>query len=482
MDIDNFSSQELLDKREDDFYDRKSENVNLKDIAKIMTAFANSSGGMVAIGITNNQFTGINKLKNEKINDFLQIGIDQCKPVLKYESKFVNIINTSGQDDEILLLSVGPSVSTLYTLQNDEAFIRVGDETKKLTYQMRKDLEYEKDIRRFESEGVPECLLEDLNKELLENYKTLHDFHNHNIWKLLYSKGLAKRNEKKEYEITVAGVLCLAENPTIFFPNARVRFIRYEGIKELTGSEMNVIKNERVEEPLPILIEKVTTLIQSQLRDFSFLDANKGQFVTVPEYPKEAWIEGLVNAVTHRSYNITGDDIRIIMFDDRLEFHSPGKFPSIVTPENIKEIHYSRNPQVARNLNDWGYVREFGEGVNRMFKQMKEFYLEDPVFEEKENSILLTLKNNIVMRSVRRKEEIKYNLQIDWDELTHYERRILELAYQKEKIKTADVASLLDIALPTARKYLEKLEDKGGLTKISNSQTDPHQHYIFKNS
>ena len=71
------------------------------------------------------------------------------------------------------------------------------------------------------------------------------------------------------------------------------------------------------------------------------------------------------------------------MFDDRLEFHSPGKFPSIVTPENIKEIHYSRNPQIAKNLNDWGYVREFGEGVNRMFKEMANFYLEEPQFEQK---------------------------------------------------------------------------------------------------
>lgn len=480
MDLDNFTIDSILNARENDFYDRKSEMIKPRDIAKILVAFANSSGGMVSIGITNNEITGLKNLKDEKINDFLQIGFDHCSPVLKIKHKFVDVINKYNQDDQILLLSVDPSIDKVYTTKNDEAFIRVGDETKKLSFEMRKDLEYEKDIRRYESELVNDCLLEDLDQNLLNNYKSLHNFEGENVWKLLYSKGLAKRDENKNYTLTVAGILCLAETPTIFLPNARVRFIRYDGIKEQTGSEMNVIKNESVEAPLPILIDTVSSIIEGQLRDFNFLDAERGQFVKVSEYPKEAWLEGLVNAVTHRSYSISGDDIRIIMFDDRLEFHSPGKFPSIVTPENIKEIHYSRNPQIAKNLNDWGYVREFGEGVNRMFKEMANFYLEEPRFEQKENSILLTLKNNIVMRSMRRQEGIKFNSDVNWNELNRYEQKIMELAYQTEKIKTADVAKQLNIANPTARKYLETLEQKGGLIKIANSPTDPHQHYIFK--
>ena len=135
---------------------------------------------------------------------------------------------------------------------------------------MRKDLEYEKDIRRYESELVNDCLLEDLDQNLLNNYKSLHNFEGENVWKLLYSKGLAKRDENKNYTLTVAGILCLAETPTIFLPNARVRFIRYDGIKEQTGSEMNVIKNESVEAPLPILIDTVSSIIEGQLRDFNF--------------------------------------------------------------------------------------------------------------------------------------------------------------------------------------------------------------------
>ncbi|PTL09643.1 winged helix-turn-helix transcriptional regulator [Staphylococcus gallinarum] len=84
------------------------------------------------------------------------------------------------------------------------------------------------------------------------------------------------------------------------------------------------------------------------------------------------------------------------------------------------------------------------------------------------------------MRSMRRQEGIKFNSDVNWNELNRYEQKIMELAYQTEKIKTADVAKQLNIANPTARKYLETLEQKGGLIKIANSPTDPHQHYIFK--
>ncbi|WP_338141224.1 helix-turn-helix domain-containing protein, partial [Staphylococcus gallinarum] len=52
MDLDNFTIDSILNARENDFYDRKSEMIKPRDIAKILVAFANSSGGMVSIGIT----------------------------------------------------------------------------------------------------------------------------------------------------------------------------------------------------------------------------------------------------------------------------------------------------------------------------------------------------------------------------------------------------------------------------------------------
>lgn len=48
------------------------------------------------------------------------------------------------------------------------------------------------------------------------------------------------------------------------------------------------------------LIDETRTFISSQLREFTALDPSSGKFKTVPEYPEFSWLEGIVNAVTHR--------------------------------------------------------------------------------------------------------------------------------------------------------------------------------------
>ncbi|WP_341457385.1 ATP-binding protein [Anaerobacterium chartisolvens] len=56
----------------------------------------------------------------------------------------------------------------------------------------------------------------------------------------------------------------------------------------------------------------------------------------------------MVNTLVHRNYSIGGSKIRIFMFDDRVEFHSPGRLPNTVTIEKMKiGISYARNPLIA---------------------------------------------------------------------------------------------------------------------------------------
>ena len=100
------------------------------------------------------------------------------------------------------------------------------------------------------------------------------------------------------------------------------------------------------------------------------------------KYPEFAWLEGLVNAVTHRDYSISGEYIRVTMFDDRIEFLSPGRLPSIVTVENIQTTRFSRNPLIARVLSDFGWVRELNEGVKRIYTDMKLYFLDPPIFSD----------------------------------------------------------------------------------------------------
>ncbi|MFD1064453.1 hypothetical protein [Oceanobacillus locisalsi] len=48
-----------------------------------------------------------------------------------------------------------------------------------------------------------------------------------------------------------------------------------------------------------------------------------------------------------------------------------------------------------------GWVRELGEGVKRIYEEMEKYFLDHPIYEEQQQSVRLTLKNNIVMRRIR---------------------------------------------------------------------------------
>lgn len=106
--------------------------------------------------------------------------------------------------------------------------------------------------------------------------------------------------------------------------------------------------------------------VRSQIKEHTYLGAD-AKLITEPEYPESVWKELIVNAITHRDYSIKGTDIQIKMFDDHLTVESPGTLPGIVRLNNMREIHFSRNPKIAEFLHEYEYVREFGEGVDRMY-------------------------------------------------------------------------------------------------------------------
>ena len=61
------------------------------------------------------------------------------------------------------------------------------------------------------------------------------------------------------------------------------------------------------------------------------------------------------------------------LFDDRLEILSPGKLSGFITLENMKTERYSRNPQIARVLTEFGIVRKLNEGVKKYIVKCKDF-------------------------------------------------------------------------------------------------------------
>ncbi len=118
------------------------------------------------------------------------------------------------------------------------------------------------------------------------------------------------------------------------------------------------------------LTAEARTVIKDYLPTRQALGAD-GRFGPVGIVPEDGWMEGVVNAVVHRSYSTTGDHIRVTIFDDRIEFESPGRFPGVVgLSEPPALTRFARNPRIARVCADLRFGQELGEGIRRMFARL----------------------------------------------------------------------------------------------------------------
>lgn len=105
------------------------------------------------------------------------------------------------------------------------------------------------------------------------------------------------------YDISGGAILLFGKHPQHYFPRARVRFIKYQGIVEKTGTRMNVIKDITFEGIILEMLQKSLDFVETQIKKFTKL-GNDGKFHTKSEYPEFVWKEIIVNAVCHRDYSI----------------------------------------------------------------------------------------------------------------------------------------------------------------------------------
>lgn len=468
----------MITKDENKHFDRKSAKIKPSDIADLISAFANAEGGTIVIGISDKTkiIEGINGFGADKINNFINAPKDCCKPMPMYKEEFLDVINYKGEPDRLLLLHIQASVDQIIQTSNDSTYLRIGDKTRELKGDDLRNLEYSKSTRHYEDECNEDATIADLDIELLMEYKRILSAENIPDEQVLRARGFMKEKDGKLY-LTNAAVLLFANNIQQFYPNCRIRFIRYDGNAAQVGTRINIIKDINIEYPILRIIAKAKEFIFGQLREFTALNMQTGKFQIVPEYPEFAWLEGIVNAVTHREYGMTGNYIKVTMYDDRLEIQSPGKLPNLVTVENIRETRYSRNPRMARVLTDFGWVRELNEGVKRIYTDMAEFFLEEPIYSEPDQTVKLVLKNNIVMRTMRQSDRMEGNIGSSvWSELDELEKTILTFMGSKKDVRRAELEKITGKAGRTITVRLNHLIELG-IIKRNGNKNDPKQTY-----
>lgn len=358
------------------------------DISKTLVAFANADGGELFVGIEdNNSVTG------------LQFNEEKTKLILKAPETYVNR-DAPLPIRKALLVDYNGLKVAYFSVSKGSKFVHV---TSKGECFQRKDMEsvptapdkihFERDeqtSREFDSKFIEMASISDLDLSLVREVaqqisKSISPE------KFLQFLDLAEYGNEK-FNLRKAALLLFAKNVSKWHPRCQVRILKVRGVEEKTGENFNVEELAEVNGNIFSLINESWDALRPHLTETRF--TKDALFKTQIIYPEPACREALINAITHRDYFIEGRGIEIKIFDDRLQILSPGKLLSSITISDLQElrgVHQTRNSYIGKTLREFGYVRELGEGIKRMYDLMKDNELVEPKIESPNKSFIVTL-------------------------------------------------------------------------------------------
>lgn len=177
----------------------------------------------------------------------------------------------------------------------------------------------------------------------------------------------------QEGKATVAGILFFATAPQRWLPDARISAVRF---RETTVSN-EFLDRKELEGRLPQQIDAAAAFLTEHVRAPSRVEAWDRNELGIPALVLR---EALINAVTHRDYRMASQ-VRIFVFDDRVEILNPGDLLNRLTIDNIRlGITQRRNPLIASLLSRMFRRENIGRGIPDMIRLMRERGLPEPEF------------------------------------------------------------------------------------------------------
>jgi ATP-dependent DNA helicase RecG len=223
-----------------------------------LVAFANAEGGTIVVGLHNGKVEGFRDAA-KRINEFRQAPINFTVPPVRSRFSQVRCKNDDGQVDILLVVRVDPS-ERVHELVNGDCYLRIGDESRKLGFPARQELEFDKGQSQYDGMPAPGIGVDDLDRRQLSVYREQTGATN-TFTKLLEARSLLTRDKK----VTNAGYLLFGDHPQDIFPQAYVRVLRYLTAERGTGSRLGLDDESdvRIEGSIPRSVHEASEIIEN---------------------------------------------------------------------------------------------------------------------------------------------------------------------------------------------------------------------------
>lgn len=350
----------LLNQGENASVEFKQGNVRSEGLAREMIAFSNSYGGTIVVGVDDEgKILGVDGDKNYE-EWVVNISRNNVIPPIHVSCHWVTL-----QGKGILLVEVPKGKDRPYQDNSGRFYVRVGSTNRIASLYELMRLFQQGGFYHYDGTEVEGALETSLNQTAIERY-----FHSYDIQYMEMDReeqlSLLKNTDivSEQGTVTIAGLLMFGINPQRFLRNASISFAHYCG-DEISGE---LIDRKTIEGTLPDQVDATLQVIKNNILAPSTIVGLKREERV--QYPDRVFRELIVNACVHRNYSIQGSRIRIFMFNNRLEFISPGRLPNTITPDKLKSgVSYAVNPIIVKFMENLRYMDKLGRGLPLVYRE-----------------------------------------------------------------------------------------------------------------
>ena len=443
----------LLTRHEGKTLEFKRDLSSPEGILKAIVAFANTSGGIMVLGVEDRtrKVKGIRDVLAEE-ERLASLIADSISPKLVPSMEVMPWRKT-----QVLGVEIYPSPNRPHHLNRlgpeEGVFVRVGSTNRRADSSLIDEMRRYNQVSSFDERPLP-----DLNSEAID-FRAASEYFKP-IRKLTRA-GLQTLKITTSYQgrivPTIGGALLFGTARLDHFPDAWVQVGRFAG-----RDRRRILDSTEVRTYLPGAAGEVIAFLRKHMAREAVIGPVKRTDLWT--FPVVAIREAIMNAIVHADYAQHGAPIRVALFDDRLEVENPGLLPFGLTIEDIqKGISKLRNRVIGRVFQELGLIEHWGSGIQRMTAACRDGGLDAPQFEE------LGTHFRVTMSSVRRRPPEK----------NERDQAILgALAAGSEGgLSTSQIAKQIGLSPRAARTRLAALVERGLVAEIGSGPQDPHRRY-----
>jgi len=404
----------ILQMHEGHFADLKAKEIKPSKLSQTISGMANADGGDIYVGI--DEIERSDKSKERKWNGFADpedanAHIQLIQELFPFE-QYINI--SYFKNDEllgfVLHIEINKTKEILYASDKHPYIRRSAQNLPIKEHSALKKLEFDKGIASYETQVL------NLPVEIITKSEVIKNFISDVIPSSTAEVWLQKQLLIQSNKPTVAGILLFADEPQAALPKqSGIKIYRYK-TRDKEGTRQTLAFD-----PITIEGDIYTQINEAVTKSVEIVEGIKilgEKGLEKIKYPVEAIHEILTNAVLHRDYS-KKSDIQVIIFDNRVEIHSPGRLPGHITPQNILDEQLARNGALVRLINKFPNPpnKDVGEGLNTAFNAMRKLRLKEPEVIEIANGVKVIIYHEplaspeeIVLRYLESKDEISNSI------------------------------------------------------------------------